>query len=302
MEQGANGATQGTEHPWPTMHPSGSAGAGPSSGNANGHSNGNVHDNNNNANGGSSRRLDDGSYDDSEEGSFDSEYESYTGSERSGYTGSESGSEHAEGHLVRQDSSFKNLSADSWLTVASEYENEASNSVGVFSPVEEEILKDPKEDELVNEMQPVSALDDRSVLDCVVDLLRGSRAQKRKVLRRYGERWIWLGDDLLTLNWKSKKRGVDQGQLNLTKVRRLKKLDRELMVETMDGQKLALVLTTAQEATTWLTGLSCLVPKKAKVQDGHKVLKERVNYDPLRDSWREINTPQRGRIERYIRR
>jgi len=149
-------------------------------------------------------------------------------------------------------------------------------------------------------MQPVSALDDRSVLDCVVDLLRGSRAQKRKVLRRYGERWIWLGDDLLTLNWKSKKRGVDQGQLNLTKVRRLKKLDRELMVETMDGQKLALVLTTAQEATTWLTGLSCLVPKKAKVQDGHKVLKERVNYDPLRDSWRGKAVATRRHVNEYI--
>ncbi len=234
-------------------------------------------------------------YSDSEEGSFDSAYESYTGSGGSQFSGSD-----VEGHLVRQDSSFKNLSADSWLTVASEYENETSNPVGVFSPVEEEILKDPKEDELVNEMQPVSALDDRSVLDCVVDLLRGSRAQKRKVLRRYGERWIWLGDDLLTLNWKSKKRGVDQGKLNLTKVRRLRKVERELMVETVDGHKLALVLSSEQEATTWLTGLSCLVPKKAKVQSGNKVLKERVNYDPLRDSWRGKAVATRRHVNEYI--
>jgi len=31
----------------------------------------------------------------------------------------------------------------------------------------------------------------------------------------------------MALNWKSKKRAVDQGQLNSTKVRRLKKMDRE---------------------------------------------------------------------------
>eukprot|EP00168_Porphyra_purpurea_P000527 TRINITY_DN1058_c0_g1_i8.p3 TRINITY_DN1058_c0_g1~~TRINITY_DN1058_c0_g1_i8.p3 ORF type:complete len:174 (-),score=45.94 TRINITY_DN1058_c0_g1_i8:373-894(-) len=106
------------------------------------------------------------------------------------------------------------------------------------------------------------------------------------MLRRYGERWIWLGDDLLSLNWKSKKRGVDMGRLNLTKVKKLKGSDRELTVEAQDGRRLVLTLATAEDAKMWLTGLSCLVPKKAKVTQMAKVLKERVNYDPLRDSWR----------------
>lgn len=205
-----------------------------------------------------------------------------------------------EGRLVRQDSSFARLSADSWLTVVSEYEKDGPNENLLFSQVEEEQKNSPEDAAAASEMHAVSALAGRSVLDCVVDLLRGTRAQKRKVLRRYGERWIWLGDDLLSLNWKSKKRGVDMGRLNLTKVKKLRSLDRELTVESQDGRKLALTLSSKEEATTWLTGLSCLVPKKAKVTETNKVLRERVNYDPLRDSWRGKAVSTRKRVNEYI--
>eukprot|EP00177_Eucheuma_denticulatum_P005490 GFKZ01009980.1.p1 GENE.GFKZ01009980.1~~GFKZ01009980.1.p1 ORF type:complete len:592 (+),score=114.55 GFKZ01009980.1:387-2162(+) len=205
-----------------------------------------------------------------------------------------------EGRLVRQDSSFARLSAESWLTVVSEYEKDGPNENLLFSQVEEEPKLDPAEIAAANEMVAVSALEGRSVLDCVVDLLRGTRAQKRKMLRRYGERWIWLGEDLMTLNWKSKKRGVDQGRLNLTKVKKLRSHDRELIVETNDGRKVALLLATKDEATTWLTGLSCLVPKKAKVTESNKLLVERINYDPLRDSWRGKAVSTRKHVNEYI--
>lgn len=206
----------------------------------------------------------------------------------------------SEGRLVRQDSSFARLSADSWLTVVSEYEKDGPNENLLFSQVEEEPTHDPAEVAAASEMHAVSALAGRSVLDCVVDLLRGTRAQKRKMLRRYGERWIWLGEDLLSLNWKSKKRGVDQGRLNLTKVKKLRSQDRELVVEANDGHKVALVLATKEESITWLTGLSCLVPKRAKVTESHKVLKERINYDPLRDSWRGKAVSTRKHVNEYI--
>jgi serine/threonine protein kinase len=90
------------------------------------------------------------------------------------------------------------------------------------------------------------------------------------------------------------------GRLNLTKVKKLRSLDRELIVETQDNRKLALTLSSNEEATTWLTGLSCLVPKKAKVLDSNKVLKERINYDPLRDSWRGKAVSTRKRVNEYI--
>lgn len=239
---------------------------------------------------------------DDEDGSFGSEYDSELGTDDGSESGnhSDSDSHQESGHLVRQESSFANLTADSWLTVVSEYEKDGPNETLVFNPVDEEVARDPKEEELLNEMEKVSPLSDRSVLDCVVELLRGARAQKRKMLRRYGERWIWLGEDLLTLNWKSKRRGVDQGRLNLTKVKRLRTMDRELTVETIDNHKLSLVLSTKQDATTWLTGLSCLVPKKAKVAEGNKVLKDRVNYDPLRDSWRGKAVATRRHVNEYI--
>lgn len=210
------------------------------------------------------------------------------------------GDDIGEGRLVRQDSSFARLSADSWLTVVSEYEKDGPNENLLFSQVEEEPQHDPEEAAAASEMNKASALDGQSVLDCVVNLLKGTRAQKRKMLRRYGERWIWLGEDLLSLNWKSKRRGVDQGRLNLTKVKRLRSQGRELIVETFEGRKLALVLATKDESTTWLTGLSCLVPKKAKVTDSSTVLKERVNYDPLRDSWRGKAVATRKHVNEYI--
>lgn len=230
-------------------------------------------------------------YDDLDVGEFD---------DREGSDEIDDTSDKAEGRLVRQDSSFARLSAESWLTVVSEYEKDGPNENLLFSQVEEEPKHDPAEIAAANEMNAVSALAGRSVLDCVVDLLKGTRAQKRKMLRRYGERWIWLGEDLLSLNWKSKKRGVDQGHINLTRVKKLRSQDRELIVETNDGRKLILVLSTKEESTTWLTGLSCLVPKKAKVSESNRVLKERINYDPLRDSWRGKAVSTRKQVNEYI--
>ena len=217
------------------------------------------------------------------------------------HSDNDSPSDDEQAHLVRQDSSFERLSADSWLTVVSEYERDGPNENLLFAQVEEEpTAADPLEEAAVKEMQEVSALKGRSVLDCVVDLLKGTRAQKRKMLRRYGERWIWLGEDLMSLNWKSKRRGVDNGKLNLTKVKKLRSQDRELIVETNDGRKLALMLATKDEATTWLSGLSCLVPKKAKVSESNKLLKERIHYDPLRDSWRGKAVSTRKHVNEYI--
>eukprot|EP00170_Pyropia_yezoensis_P004505 contig_18414_g4518 len=61
--------------------------------------------------------------DDDEEGSYDDE---------------EEGGGAGRGKLVRQNSSFARLSADSWLTVVSEYEQDGPNENLLFSQVEEE--------------------------------------------------------------------------------------------------------------------------------------------------------------------
>lgn len=243
---------------------------------------------------------DEGSYDEDEDDLSCTDSELVTDDEDLTDDVTDSQADEQEGRLVRQDSSFARLSADSWLTVVSEYEKDGPNENLLFSQVEEEPRRDPVEEAAASEMHAVSALAGRSVLDCVVDLLRGTRAQKKKMLRRKGERWIWLGEDLLSLNWKSKKRGIDQGRLNLTKVKKLRSIERELTVETNDGRKLSLMLATKEESTTWLTGLSCLVPKKAKVTETNKVLRERINYDPLRDSWRGKAVSTRKHVNEYI--
>lgn len=209
-----------------------------------------------------------------------------------------------EGHdlsLLRHDSKFERLSADSWVTVVSEYENEDKNNNEngwIINQVEEEPKKSGL-DEVSIQLRGIAALQGRSVLDCVVELLKGTRTQKKKSFGRYGERWMWLGEDLLSLCYKSKRK-EEHGRLNLTKVKKLKSADRELVIEASDDRKLVLTMATKEEAMIWLTGLSCLVPKKAKVTQTDPILKERVNYDPLKDMWRGKLVATRKRVNEYI--
>eukprot|EP00181_Compsopogon_caeruleus_P003581 CAMPEP_0184684396 /NCGR_PEP_ID=MMETSP0312-20130426/15176_1 /TAXON_ID=31354 /ORGANISM="Compsopogon coeruleus, Strain SAG 36.94" /LENGTH=667 /DNA_ID=CAMNT_0027137539 /DNA_START=160 /DNA_END=2163 /DNA_ORIENTATION=- len=203
--------------------------------------------------------------------------------------------------LLRQDAKFERLSADSWVTVVSEYEDDNKNHAEngwIINQVEEEPKKSGVDDASI-QLRGIPALQGRSVLDCVVELLKGTRAQKKKSFGRYGERWVWLGEDLLSLCYKSKRK-EEHGRLNLTKVKKLKSSDRELVIEAADDRKLSLTLGTKDEAMIWLTGLSCLVPKKAKVTQSNPILKERVNYDPLKDMWRGKLLSTRKRVNEYI--
>jgi len=148
------------------------------------------------------------------------------------------------------------------------------------------------------EMRLCSAVPDKSVLDCIVDLLKGTRAQKQKALKRFGQRWIWLGDDLATLLWKSKRQ--EFGKLSLTDVSRLRTEQRELHIENVAGRKVVLILGSREEARLWLTGLSCLVPKRCRVKMDGEFLKDRLTYDPLRDTWRGNIVAQQKKVEDYI--
>lgn len=75
------------------------------------------------------------------------------------------------GVIVRQNSSFGKLSADSWLTVVSEYEKDGPNENLLFSQVEDEPQQSPEEQAAAQEMHAASAVAGASVLDAVVRFL-----------------------------------------------------------------------------------------------------------------------------------
>jgi len=194
------------------------------------------------------------------------------------------------------------LSGDSWVSVVSEYEgDDAVGETLLFAQVEEEEKQTPRGAlHANNEMLQLSRVEGKSVLDCVVEILRGARVTKKKAFRRSSERWIWLGEDLMSICWKSKKKIDEQGRLNLTRVRKLKVIDLEMILTTTDNKTLSLVLNSVNELKLWLSGLACLIPKQAKVSQDSVVLSGRVNYDPMKDAWRGKLVSSRKHVNEYI--
>mmetsp|Transcript_13101 Transcript_13101/g.33229 ORF Transcript_13101/g.33229 Transcript_13101/m.33229 type:complete len:488 (-) Transcript_13101:283-1746(-) len=207
-----------------------------------------------------------------------------------------------EDDIIRQDSDLFNdrLSADSWIEVVSVEENDPGEhfNPNFISEVDDEEKQIPTggDDPKTRE---VEGLDGRSVLDCVVEMLKGARVSKKKMFKRYGERWIWLAEDLLSLNWKKKQVNGKVRRLNLTKVKKLKSLDNYIYVETTEGKKVQLTLNNPKETLVWITGLSCLVPRDAKVS-GPTGRRNMEKFDPLKDAWHGKLVSSRKVVNQYI--
>ncbi|KAA8494808.1 putative serine/threonine-protein kinase [Porphyridium purpureum] len=186
-------------------------------------------------------------------------------------------------------------SGDSWLSVVSEKNN---NFILSGFGGESQDITEAKLPEILA-MTQLKALNNRSILDCVIELLKGTRATKKKSFRRTGERWIWLGQDLLNLIWKSKKKGEDYGKLNLAKVKNMRGIDKELVLETSSGKKLDLCFNTQEELRLWVAGLSCLVPKRSSIVCDFS-LPDRTHYDPCRDSFQSKLVCMRKQVNNFI--
>ncbi|KAJ8903601.1 hypothetical protein NDN08_004705 [Rhodosorus marinus] len=206
----------------------------------------------------------------------------------------------AEEEEIPRDDSFSKLSADSWLSVESEYDAEGDT---LFFPTVNELVEEekvPMASATENAMAKASSVPGKSVLDCVVELLRGTRAQKKKRLfRMISEKWIWLGEDLASLMSKSKRRPDQNSRINLTKCRTLRSEGNSIAFQ-LDRQRVVLNLSNPREVKLWLTGLSCLVPRDTRVFMGNTILEERLQYDPLKDSWQGKPMSTRKRVNEYI--
>lgn len=121
--------------------------------------------------------------------------------------------------IVRQESSFSKLSADSWLKVESEYDGDDD---GADEDLREGDLGEMGEEYFwtdiglrLREKSPA----DRSVLECLVELLSGVSALKKQRFTRFGDKKVWFTPDLRTVRWTSKKKGNDHGRVALASVR-----------------------------------------------------------------------------------
>lgn len=139
------------------------------------------------------------------------------------------------------------------------------------------------------------AVQDMSVLECCVLLQAGVSALKRKSFRRCATRRVWLGPDCDRLHWKSKKNGMETDEVKLQRVAKLRSIDREVVIEIMEGYRISLMFNSREQAGLWVRALSCLIPLQARIYEKLGVTppdKDREDYTlsddvfdgtPLRD-------------------
>ena len=224
-------------------------------------------------------------------------------------TGSESFGEEGDGEqegLVRQESNFSRLSAQSWESVESaemieDGEGWKVAETGASEKLSERITPAAEgETERGEGLQNIESVRDgtmrrdvlqvvkgkdvqsRTVLECAVELLGGMAALKKKSLRRFGMRRVWLSDDCSKLLWTSKKVDVEVDHVVLNRVTKLRLQERELMLEVPPGQRKTFVFENEQSAQLWTRFLGCFVPLQARKKAPPGVVlkdKELEDYD-----------------------
>lgn len=236
--------------------------------------------------------------------------------------------------LVRQDSNFSRLSAQSWLTVDSAQDVEVEEGVsetvvegkgGIALDAEKSgarnvaMLPDRKfpvdEDHVPAALFGIDVegtlmdsiasrpLHKLSVFECCALLQAGVSAFKKKSFRRFGARRVWLNASCDQLAWTSKKDGVDEDHIKLQKVAKIKCADRKLSIGVTEGYQISLLFADPTEAGLCVRALSCLIPLQARIRAPigvHPPDKEREDYTLMDDVFNERSLRDYIAVNSYV--
>lgn len=125
-----------------------------------------------------------------------------------------------------------------------------------------------------------------SVFECCAILQGGLAAYKKKSFRRFGARRVWLSAECDRMLWTSKKNGYAPAHIKLQKVARMKCVDREVSVDSVEGYRVSLLFANPKDAGLWVRALSCLIPLQARVLAPRGIIppdKEREDYTLIDD-------------------
>lgn len=152
---------------------------------------------------------------------------------------------------------------------------------------------------------PLSASAELTILECVVEMLKGSDCLKRRNMFRVTAASIWLDPDMSAIRYRTmpKNGPVQEEEIVVSKVRRIKIADREITIWVDEKKSVDFILPTRERACVWLSGLCCLVPARASIKSHSKhrhVTEHRANYDPLYDSWNGKPLTERKWFKQYI--
>lgn len=152
---------------------------------------------------------------------------------------------------------------------------------------------------------PLSASSEFTILECVVEMLKGSSCLKRRNFFQVTEANAWLDPDMSAIRYRTvpKKGPVQEDKLVVAKVRRISNTDREIKIWVDEKKSVDFILPTKERACVWLSGLCCLVPARASIKSHSKykqVTERRALYDPLSDYWNGKPLTDRKWFKQYI--
>lgn len=146
-----------------------------------------------------------------------------------------------------------------------------------------------------------------SILECVVEILKGASVLRRKNFIHALQATVWLTPDLRRLQFRTQAKKSNAGNntttIELEKVTRLRGSDSSINIEATGAKKpVELVFSTRDLCDIWFSGLSCLVPMNTnvKTRNNKTPMDQRKTYNPLTDSWHKKSLTQRKRIKEFI--
>lgn len=148
-----------------------------------------------------------------------------------------------------------------------------------------------------------TSMEEMTVLECAVQLLSGMPAYKKKAFRRFGARKVWLSPDCERLCWTSKKDGVESDSIRLSRVARMRCVDREVSIDVLEGNRIGLLFANAGEANMWTRCLSCLIPLQAQVRAPPNVVlsdRDREDYNLVDDMFNGRSLATHGSVNSYV--
>lgn len=148
--------------------------------------------------------------------------------------------------------------------------------------------------------------DQKSTLECVVDMLKGTLVLIRFNHFQSRTATLWLTPDMKTLMWReqAKTEGKEDQvySLSLAQVKRLNVLQRQVTIHGLDNPKsIHFVMPSREKASNWEKGLRSLIPE---VVTGHLLIRhskpQAPLYDPLLDVFEGKALSGKRRIGEFI--
>ncbi len=160
----------------------------------------------------------------------------------------------------------------------------------------------------ISRNDPDRESDKKSPLECVVDMLKGTRVLCRRRLKVI-EATIWLTPDMKALRWrvyaKTRDKENEEFELPFSKILRLKVLHREISLLSLDDSKsYNFVMFSKDRTLIWGRGLQCLIPELASggvwQRKRNVLLPPHEPYDPMSDNYEGKPVSEKRRLGEII--